>query len=305
MRPSPQQIEAAIAEAGSIRKAALLLRVDERTVRRWRADAGLVIPDYKDDGLSSEVVDSEVPVFVREYDSAEHFVYPLGDVHKGALGHQKDKWNTWLDYLCDAENASMLGTGDFLNCAIKASKSEAYDETMTVSDAKWEIIEELRPLAGLDKLDILIPGNHEERVYRAVGEDPIGDVARTLDVNYSRTVAVLIYRIGDVEYTGFVMHGKGGGGVGARANRLKKQAQSIRADFYVSGHTHSQLVFPDEYFDVDVQAHKVVRRKQVFISSGSFLGMEDYAAVSGFSPTHIGAPRIRLDGRRKDIHVSI
>lgn len=270
---------------------------------RYHREAGL--PDYQDDGLDGEISSSEIPVFVREYDTAEHFVYPLGDVHKGAQAHQKAKWRSWLAYLERAENVSMLGTGDFLNVGIKESKSEVYDETMTVGDAKREMADELESLAALDRLDLLIPGNHEERVYRAVGECPVKDIAWHLDVNYSRTVAVLIYRIGDVEYTGFVLHGKGGGQVGARANRLKKQAQAIRTDFYVSGHTHSQLVFPDEYFDVDVANRQVLRRKQVFISSGSFLGMEDYAAVSGFSPTHIGAPRIRLDGRVKDVRVSI
>ena len=289
---------------GTIAEAARNAGVPRQTLsEHWNREAGL--PAYRNDGLDGEVLDSEIPIFVREYDTDEHFVYPLGDVHKGAHAHQKAKWLNWLGYLAKAENVSMLGTGDFLNCALKDSKSETYDETMSVGDAKREIAEELQPLAEKDRLDLLIPGNHEERVYRAAGECPVQDIAWKLGVNYSRTVAVLVYRIGDVEYTCFVLHGKGGGQVGARANRLKKQASAIRCDFYVSGHTHSQLVFPDEYFDVDTDRLRVERRKQVFISSGSFLGMEDYAAVSGFSPTHIGAPRIRLDGRRKDVRVSI
>jgi len=199
----------------------------------------------------------------------------------------------------------MLGTGDFLNCAIKDSKSEAYDEQMTVSEAKWEIAEELAPLADANRLDALIRGNHEDRVYRAVGEDPIYDVARHLGVNYSNTVLCLVYEIGDIEYTVYVVHGSGGGQVGARANRLKKQAQTIQADVYVSGHTHSQLCFPDEYFQINRELMRVERHKQMFISSGSFLGLEDYAAIKGFNPTHIGAPRIRLDGRKKDVRASI
>lgn len=296
------------AEAPNAEATALEYGVRPRTLRerfaKLQADAP---PEYVNDGLSGDIdpEDSEIPVFRRTYDTDEHFVYPLGDVHKGAKAHQEDKWREWLAYLAASPNVSMLGTGDFLNTALKDSKSEAYDEEMTVGEAKRQIARELEPLAHQDKLDILIPGNHEERVYRAVGECPVQDIAWKLGVNYSRTVAVLVYEVGDVEYTGFVLHGKGGGQVGARANRLKKQAGSIATDFYVSGHTHSQLVFPDEFFSVDTENLKVVRNKQVFVSSGSFLGMEDYAAVSGFSPTHIGAPRIRLDGRKKDVRVSI
>lgn len=271
----------------------------------WRKEAGP--PDYRDDGLNGEVevAASEIPVFVRSYNAAEHFVYPLGDVHKGAVAHQRAKWRNWLGYLGEAENVSMLGTGDFLNTALKTSVSDVYEETQTVKEAKWELADELNPLAKADLLDLLIPGNHENRVTKATGECPIYDVARHLGVNYSPTVAVVIYHVGDVDYTFYVLHGKGGGQVGARANRLKKIASQVRADVYISAHTHSQLTFPDEYFDVNVREQRVERRKQTFVSSGSFLAMEDYAAISGFSPTHMGAPRIRLDGRRKDVRVSI
>lgn len=293
-------------ERVSITKAAELEGVNRRTLSdRYRECAGL--PEYHDDGLDGDIVpdESEIPVFVRTYDAADHHIYPLGDVHKGAPVHQAKKWRNWLAYLRDTEGISMLGTGDFLNTALKTSVSDVYEEEQTVQEAKWELAEELKPLAEKDNLDLLIKGNHEERVTKLTGECPIYDVARHLGVNYSPTVAVVIYQIGDVEYTLYVLHGKGGGQVGARANRLKKHALTIQADIYVSGHTHSQLVFPDEYFSVDRANLLVVRNKQMFISSGSFLGMEGYAAISGFSPTHIGAPRIRLDGKKKDVRVSI
>lgn len=272
---------------------------------RWRRDGQQ--PAYKDDGLSGDIQPdaSEIPVFKRTYETDEHFVYPLGDVHKGAKAYQHGKWKSWLGYLGDAPNVSMLGTGDFLNTALKDSVSDVYDEEQTVKEAKWELAEELEPLSEKGILDLLIPGNHEGRITKNTGECPIYDVARHLGVNYSGTVAVVIYEIGDVDYTFYVLHGTGGGQVGARANRLKKQALSIQTDVYVSGHTHSQLVFPDEYFAVDKENLRVVRNKQTFVSSGSFLAMEDYAAKSGYSPTHIGAPRIRLDGRKKDVRVSI
>jgi hypothetical protein len=41
------------------------------------------------------------------------------------------------------------------------------------------------------------------------------------------------------------------------------------------------------------------------VTSGAFLGYEKYAAVRGYQAGHMGAPRISLDGRRHDFHVSL
>jgi hypothetical protein len=245
----------------------------------------------------------EVPVIVREYDADVHYAYPVGDVHMGSGNFQDAKWQEWISYLAENESTSMLGTGDFLNCALKGSKSESYDDELTVQKAREGLSDDLGPLAADGRIDCLIPGNHEERVYRAVGDEPIAAVARELDVPYNRGPVVLVYLVGDVEYTVFLKHGRGGGQIGARANRLAQQARTLVADVYVSGHTHSQLVFPQELFVI--QDRKVKRMRQLFISSGSFLNYELYAAEAGLPPTKIGAPRIRLDGSRHDAHVSV
>lgn len=246
----------------------------------------------------------EIPVIHRDYSHRDYLkVYPLGDVHKGAPAHDKARWRQWVQYLTDHDDTSMLGTGDFLNSAIKGSVSETYDEEGPLGEMKRELWSELAPLK--DRIDVLIPGNHEARVYRAVGDCPIRDVADFLDVPYAQNVCMLVYRVGRVTYHAYVRHGTGGGQVGARANRLQKQAQTCLADFYVSGHTHSQLVYPEEIFAYDAASDRVSRRRRYFVSSGSFLKYEGYAAGNAYAPTKIGAPRITLSGERWDIHVSI
>src|SRR5213082_2671145 len=90
---------------------------------------------------------AEIPVIRRDYSGQDrHYIYPLGDVHKGAETHDRGLWRQWLAYITDREDASLLGTGDFLNTAIIGSKSDVYDETMTVGQAKRELRDELRPL---------------------------------------------------------------------------------------------------------------------------------------------------------------
>lgn len=246
----------------------------------------------------------EVPCFVRDYSTqAFHYIYPLGDVHIGSPSHSQERWQEWIGYLEDSDNVSMLGTGDFLNSALKTSVSETYDETMRVGVAKRLLRNQLRGLAGQGKLDLLMPGNHEDRIYKAIGDCPIEDIADQLECSYARALAVVVYKVGEIEYTVAIRHGTGGGQVGARANRLEKSANTLIADVYVSGHTHAQLIFPRDVFVVD--NYQVSRRRQLFVSSGSFLGYEDYAAKMGYTAQKIGAPRIRLNGERHDAHCSI
>lgn len=283
----------------SRRAAAIEVGVPESTLRGWENEDGS--PALTSDPTNDYI---EVPVIHRDYSSeSTHYVYPLGDVHKGSLAYDHDRWQEWVGFIERRKDCSLLGTGDFLNAALKTSVSEVYDETQTVGSAKRALRSELRPLA--DRIDLLIPGNHEDRIYRAVGDCPIEDVADALGCPYARKVAFIVYRVGDVEYHVYVRHGSGGGGVGARANRLEKQASALHADVYVSGHTHSQLIFPQEIFVYDPTTQKIVRKSRYFVSSGSFLRYEEYAAGAGYTPTKMGAPRIRLDGERFDVHVSI
>lgn len=282
--------------------------VARSTLQNW-IEKRLTAPpaEWASDGLNEDPdINTEIPVFFRDYSDQEvHYVYPLGDVHKGAPGHNEARWHEWLGYLEGTPEASLLGTGDFLNCALKDSKSETYDESLTVLHAREALTDELAPLASAGRIDLLMPGNHEDRVYRASGDCPVHAIAGRLGVDYSRHASVVVYKVGNMVYTCYITHGKGGGQVGARANRLQKLSNVIDCDFYVSAHTHSELVFPQDKFVVNLPLGIVQRKRQMFISSGSFINYEEYASKAGYAPQKLGAPRVRLDGTKHDIHSSI
>jgi hypothetical protein len=308
LEPHRDEIFAEIAQGTSKAEIARNLDVPVSTLKSWVQNQSAVRAPDEHLGLGHDATVSdqyvEIPVFHRKYDLDCLNVYPLGDVHLGSEAHDSNRWEEWLHFLYGRDDVSLLGTGDYLNSALKTSVSETYDEVMNVGKAKRKLRSQLAPLANQDKIDLLMPGNHEARIYKAVGDCPIEDVADALGTNYAQHAAVVIYEVGEVSYVFYIRHGTGGGGVGARANRLQKQSQVVLADVYVSGHTHSSLAFPDEIFDVDFKDQKVFRRRRYYVSSGSFLRYEGYAASSSFNPTKIGAPRIFLDGTRKDIHVS-
>lgn len=247
---------------------------------------------------------TEIPVFVRDYSHLDSLrVYPLSDVHVGSKAHARDRWTEWLSYLEGQSDVAMILNGDLMNAALKDSKSESYEEQMTVGQAKRQLAKDLDPIRA--KIDLAVRGNHEARAYRATGDCPVEDLADRLDVPYTASAALLVYKVGQVEYEMYVRHGVGnaGGMLGSRANSLAKVASVVMADIYLSGHVHSQLVARDEIFLRD--GERMVRKRRLYVSSGSFLNYEEYAKERGYVPGAIGAPRIYLDGRKKDAHASI
>lgn len=253
------------------------------------------------DGLPTAIEEVEIPVFFRDYSHLPKLrLYPLGDVHKGSSKHQGETWRQWVEYLRETKHASMLGTGDFFNAGLKDSKSESYDEVMTVGQAGFELREELKPLADEQRIDLLMPGNHEDRVYRAVGLCPVESLAYGFDVAYARESALIVYRVGDQQYEVYVRHGTGNG---QSLIQLEKGHGVISADLYITGHTHKQGIVPGDHFHR--VGDRVVRRHHLFVGSGSFIGYEGYAATRGYKPTRIGAPRLYLSGTEHDFHASI
>ncbi len=253
--------------------------------------------------------DAEITLIRRNFSSqSEHHTYPLGDLHKGSPAHAREKWRQWLRYFDERQDATLAFTGDGLNAALTTSVSDTYAEVQSVPEARKELQAEFRPLAERDQIDLLLPGNHEWRCERATNECPISVISEVLDIEdrYARDAALIRYIVGDIEYKMFVAHGtRGGRRAGGRANSLEDMQDVIDADVYVLAHAHTQMAFKQQKFIYVPSAAKVERRTRYFVGSGSFLGYESYAARGLYRPTAIGAPRIRFDGRRFDVHVSL
>jgi hypothetical protein len=244
----------------------------------------------------------DIPVIVCDYRNSEsHRVYPMGDFHLGSPACDLNKLDEWLEYLSDAPNVSLLNTGDNLNCAIPGSKSDPHAEKLSVGEAMEEFEGRMAYLAMQGKLDCLTGGNHEGRVYNATGIDVAAVIARNVDVPHFEGAAVLKYLVGDQEYLFWVRHGTGNSPASMPA--ITKAGLVALADVYVTGHTHRQTVVLDDFFVIEDD--EVVRRPRRYVTSGSFTLYERYAQERGYSPSHLGAPRIFLDGTRHDVHVSI
>lgn len=250
---------------------------------------------------------------LKEINLGDHeavYIIPISDVHIGDPALNDRKLQGYIDWIAENPNAYVILNGDILNTAIKDSVSDVYHETMNPQDQLRYAKKVFEPIA--DRILCIVRGNHELRIARATGIDTCEILAAYLGVYYAGDEALLKLRFGKrkngkpITYIIYATHGWGGGRTpGAKVNNLSKLANIVIADVYIASHTHFMTVHQDRIFVPDKRNNKVEDMKRTFVSSGAFLERGGYAVQKGYGPAKLGSPRLRLDGRKKDVHCSI
>lgn len=248
-------------------------------------------------------------------DTETAYIIPLSDLHIGA-DFDESKFLGYRQWILDRPNAYCVINGDVLEMAVKNSIGNTYD-TLRPKQQKELAIKYLQPLAEAGKILAYLDGNHEFRVSKDTDEypgeyicqmlgipsvyDPDG-IFLFLSVGYDRRAGSKNRNV----YTAFALHGwTGSRRIGGKANNLEDMAKSVQADIYIASHTHQKFVFPRRMVIPDARTKSLRYTKQVFVSAGSFLEWSGYSVRKGYNPASLGSPRIRLNGKKKDIHVSV
>ena len=248
-------------------------------------------------------------------DTEAAYIIPLSDMHIGA-GFESRKFNGYRQWILDRPNAYCVVVGDVIDNAISDSIGDTYG-TMRPSE-QIELAEEtLRPLAEAGKILAWVEGNHEIRTARKTDQfvgkdlcklfgikdyyDPDG-LYMFVSVGYDRAKGQRNRNV----YTGFMIHGfTGGKRMGGKANALEDMARSVQADFYIAAHSHTKITFPSYALIPETRSKTLRFKKRTHVMAGSFQSWEGYAVRQNYQPTPMGSPRLRLDGLRLDLHVSI
>jgi hypothetical protein len=243
------------------------------------------------------------------------YLIPIGDIHRGDR-HLSSKGLTKLKGYCDwvmsKPNAYIFLMGDLLNVASRSSKTNPFESD---SDEYAKTTELFRPYAS--RIIGCITGNHEQRMHKEFGYNPLQPFCRELGITYCGFSSAIRLRVGKrrdrkneyhQSYWGFAHHGNGGGGtLGAALNKKVKLQEVVHGmDFYMAGHDHNLIVGTRNI--LLPKRDKIVHQRVHYIDTGSFLDWDgSYAEEAAYPVSKQGSPRLRFSGQAEhhDLHVSI
>ena len=244
---------------------------------------------------------------LNEYDMIQHRfpgevnVYPIADVHLGAIEHCEREWTAFLNRV-EQENAYLILAGDLLNNSTRGTRfANPFEEALRPREAKRKMVEYLEPLK--DRILCVVSGNHEQRTVRESDQDITYDICARLCLEhlYRENMAFLTVSVGkrtnedkyENTYNIVVMHGNGGGiYTGAAVNRNERFGNIIDGlDCLIAGHVHKGFISKPSKIVIDSRNARVTFKSYVVISCVSWLNYGGYAARAMLLPAKVCDPQ--------------
>ena len=245
---------------------------------------------------------------IRHAFPEEITIYPVADVHLGAVEHAETQWQDFLKRVKE-ENAYLILAGDLINNNIRSAKfANPFNEVLRPREAKARMVEYLKPLK--DRILCVVTGNHEARTLKDSDQDLTYDICSKLDIEhlYRETIAYMGIGVGkrntgkpSVTYTFAVTHGSGGGiYTGAAVNRNERFGNVVDGlDCLVVGHVHKGFISKPGKIEINIHTNKVSLKHYVVISCVPWLYYGGYAAKSMLLPAQTCDPqRLKLTVNR-------
>lgn len=247
-------------------------------------------------------------------------IFPISDVHFGALEHLNKEWLAFCKMVEQTPNAYIILGGDLVNNNVRTCGFiNPYDELVRPREQKHRMVEMLKPLAESGRILCAVSGNHEARSLKDDDIDITYDIMAKLDIEdlYRPSMAFMKVSLGNRKndntpvqsYTFAVTHGAGGGiYTGATVNRNERFGNVIEGlDCLIVGHTHKGTVTKPSKIVIDRKNDKVTMSHYTVISMTSWLNYGGYAMQKMLLPAHVADPqkiKLTMNHHNKRIEVS-
>lgn len=229
-------------------------------------------------------------------------IFPISDVHYGALEHMKKEWLDFCKMVEKTPNTYIILGGDLINNGVRTcSFVNPFDELVRPYEQKKKMVEFLSPIK--DKILCAVSGNHERRSLKDSDIDITYDIMAKLDIEdlYRQNMAFMKVSLGHrrddntpiQSYTFAVTHGAGGGiYTGATVNRNERFGNVIEGlDCLVVGHTHKGTVSKPSKIVIDRKNDHVSMSHYTVISMVSWLNYGGYALQKMLLPAYVADPQ--------------
>lgn len=241
-------------------------------------------------------------------------IVPLSDLHIGDSLCNLSLIRKTIEYIKDNDEVFTILNGDLVNCALKNSKSDIYAEEMTPMQQMQKMVDLLIPIKH--KILAITSGNHEDRIYNETSIDLSSLIAKELGIaDRYDPISVYLYvyfgektygRKAPMVYTAYVKHGSANSKkIGGKANALVDMTETIIADLYIMGHSHTPIGTKKCIYIPDYGNKTINKREMVYMMSNSFVEFGGYGEKLGFSPTSTGIVEAELDGKNRKVRVKI
>jgi predicted phosphodiesterase len=260
-----------------------------------------------------KVIRADLP---REIEVLE--LHTFADEHIGDEHSDLKRLLSRIEYVKNTPNAYCILNGDIIDNATKTSIGDTYTQVFNPMEQLAKAVEIFEPIK--DKILCITHGNHENRTYKKEGINLSFLLAKQLrlDDRYTPTSAVIFIRVGEssnglketngsgkrrqICYTGYVLHGSGGGRKeGAKAIRLADMASIIDCDFYIHSHTHLPMIIKQAFHRIDERNSKVALVNKLFVNTAANLDYGGYGEAGEFKPSSKDTPVIYMRGSKKEM----
>ena len=238
-------------------------------------------------------------------------IHPMADLHIGDSMCDFKAVMERIEYIRTTPNAYCILDGDLMDTAICSSIGDTYAANLQPMEQLKMCVKIFEPIK--DKIIAVLPGNHENRVYKSDGLDMTEVMCSQLGIpeKYSPTTALLFIRFGTQGgkhhnrpqlYTAYVTHGSGGGRrEGGKVNRLADLASIVDADIYIHSHTHLPVIFREGFFRTYPSTSSLAQVDKLFVNTAASLNYGGYGDKAGFTPASKKFPVIYLHGLKHDM----
>ena len=260
-------------------------------------------------------MENDFSMIVHKF-NAPIVVFPVADVHFGALEHAEKEWESFCKMIEETPNNYVILGGDLINNSVRTSVANPFDEVVRPREQKKRMVEYLKPIA--DKVLCVVSGNHEARTMKDSDIDLTYDICAKLNIEdlYRENVAFMKCALGERKrdgsplssYTFAVTHGTGGGiYTGATVNRNERFGNVIDGcDCLIVGHTHKGTVSKPSKIVIDAKNNTVSMKPYTVISCVSWLNYGGYAMRKMLLPSAVANPQrlyLAMSERGKNIEV--
>lgn len=257
---------------------------------------------------------------LKDFEMVKHkfdepiIIFPISDVHYGALEHMNKQWTDFCKMVENTPNAYVILGGDLVNNNVRTCGFiNPYDELVRPREQKHKMVEYLKPIK--DRILCAVSGNHEARSLKDDDVDLTYDIMAKLDIEdlYRPSLCFMKVSLGHrtdkspiQSYTFAVTHGAGGGiYTGATVNRNERFGNVIEGlDCLIVGHTHKGTISKPSKIIIDRKNSKVSMSHYTVISMVSWLNYGGYAMQKMLLPAHVADPqklKLHMDMHNKRI----